>query len=176
MSARTSSSRSFIVSSPTGHATSTLDERLRHVLLDHARRYLQTFRDLLVAQPLHILQHDRRVALRWQSAEHGTQPLDLLVCENLSLESRALGELLLNRRVFDINGYAAPPIRTKMLFGKIARDRVKVRLGIADRRYVFYPEHPQINLLREITGVCALSNAPVEECLERPAVRREQSL
>src|SRR5256886_4987560 len=48
-------------------------------------------------------------------------------------------------------------------------------LGIRDRRRVLYPQHPQVNLLREVGGVGALPDAPVEEVLQRPAVRRKQS-
>jgi hypothetical protein len=45
-------------------------QRLSHVLLDHAWRDVQVLRDLLVALAVHVLQDDRCVALRRQSAQH----------------------------------------------------------------------------------------------------------
>jgi hypothetical protein len=60
----------FIVSSPSGHATPTLAKSLCHVLLYHPGRHLQALGDLLLAQTMYVLQHDRRVAFRWQSAQH----------------------------------------------------------------------------------------------------------
>ncbi len=68
MSARTSSSRTVIISSPAGHSAPTVGERLSDVLLNHAWRYVQVLGDLLLAPAVHVLQHDRCVALRRQSA------------------------------------------------------------------------------------------------------------
>ena len=44
-----------------------------------------------------------------------------------------------------------------------------------DCRSVLHSEQPQVNLLRELSGVEVLAKAPVNELLQRPAVRRKQS-
>jgi hypothetical protein len=47
-----------------------LGQSLPDVLLNHAGRYVQVLGDLLLGLAVHVLQHDRCLALRWQSAQH----------------------------------------------------------------------------------------------------------
>src|ERR1700761_2525278 len=65
---------------------------------------------------------------------------------------------------------------TGMLLREVARDRIKVRLGIAHRLDIRPPKHPNVDLLGELRCIRVLADTAEQERLQRSPVLREQSL
>ena len=86
---------------------------------------------------MHVLQHDRRMALRRQTTQHFAQPRDLLCAQDVAVDFRPLCQLLLNCNVFDVDRNAAFSLRTGLLLGEIARDpmRLASQLRMADMSF-----------------------------------------
>src|SRR5215467_14203287 len=63
-----------------------------------------------------------------------------------------------------------------MFPGEIAGDRKQVRVHISDGFRIFYPEHPSVDLLGQIRGVCLASKASREKSLQSTVVSCKQPL
>src|SRR5262252_6370150 len=63
-----------------------------------------------------------------------------------------------------------------MLPGEIAGDRKQVGVHISDGFRIFYPEHPSVDLLSQIRGVCLASEASRKKSLQSTVVSCKQPL
>ena len=111
-------------------------EGLPQILLHHAGRHSEPERDLLVALSVPVLQDHRGLALGWQLVEDLAQPRNTVVVVDVPIGRVRLREVLLQRRVLDVERSPIAVLLDPVFPRKVVRDGEEVRLEVLDRREV----------------------------------------
>ena len=150
-------------------------ERLREILFDHVRRYVQPIGDFLIGQSVAILEYYCGSALGRQLRKDCAKPQHTLACVELAFEWGHFAELLLNCGLVYVHVRSRPTVHYCVFLHQIACDGEQVSFGIADCIGIAHTEHAKIDFLRQIRRIRFRSDAPIEESLKRIPVLRKQS-
>ena len=120
---------------------------------------------------------DHRRATFWgELIQHGPKPRRPLRRVEIHVERGQRLELLLRRRLIDVDAGRLPAFQHCVLLHEIVRDRVEVVDRISNRILVFDPQHAQVNLLRQIRYIGLAPDAPPEERVQGCPVLGKQPL
>ncbi len=121
-------------------------------------------------------QHHRGAALRPKLLQYDPEPRDPLRCIKVSIELRQRLETLVRGGLVDVDAARLSTVEHGVLLHKIVRYRVEVVDGIANGLPVIEPQHPDVDLLRQIRCIGLGTDSPQEKCLQRASVVSEQPL
>src|ERR1700752_4223649 len=173
---RISSSLGVMASFPLRHSASAVSQSLGQIFLYHVGRYSKPVGDLLVGEPVAILQDERGTPPVRQLLEHGAQALDPLTALELAVQRGQFSEPLLDAGLFELLLLYLALLPERVLLDEVAGYCVQVELRVADRLGVAHPQHPCIDLLGEVGSVGLGLDPTIEVRLQGTPVLCKQLL